>query len=210
MHEDMIYDGKQLIWNGRNYKATSGFRDWDGPLGRNLQNASKQEHRDDKHDDSGPIREGVYSFLLVLAKDARIIKLDDLGNGQMAFELDHDEGIERVPPTLEYNHQQNDTTEWGWGPERVRLTHTKGWTAKEGLTKWRGPQEGFYLHDSTKGFTHGCIEVEQKFFEDLRAFATLNAHRRGGLMYLRVKYPSPNASTYGDTRGLKGANRVRR
>ena len=31
-------------------------------------------------------------------------------------------------------------------------------------------RSGFYLHDSTKGFSHGCIEVETKLFPLLRAF----------------------------------------
>lgn len=29
---------------------------------------------------------------------------------------------------------------------------------------------GFYLHDSTKGYSHGCIEVEGRIFPQLRSF----------------------------------------
>jgi hypothetical protein len=55
---------------------------------------------------------------------------------------------------------------------------------------------GFYLHDSVKGYSHGCIEVEGLFFESLRKFAggTRQSH-----MVLRVKY-APDRVTNGGTR----------
>jgi hypothetical protein len=30
-------------------------------------------------------------------------------------------------------------------------------------------RSGFYLHDSTKGYSHGCIEVQGSFFGALRS-----------------------------------------
>lgn len=55
---------------------------------------------------------------------------------------------------------------------------------------------GFYLHDSVKGYSHGCIEVEGIFFESLSKFA--HATRLNHLI-LRVKYV-PGRATNGGTR----------
>ena len=61
-----------------------------------------------------------------------------------------------------------------WGENRVRLNalHIDNPKARN-----RG---GFYLHDSTKGFTHGCIEIEPRFFARLRTLATTEASRKHG------------------------------
>jgi hypothetical protein len=55
---------------------------------------------------------------------------------------------------------------------------------------------GFYLHDSTKGYSHGCIEVEPSFLSILRARAA-NATR--GYFLLKVTYVADRA-TNGGTR----------
>jgi len=44
---------------------------------------------------------------------------------------------------------------------------------------------GFYLHDSTKGYSHGCIEVETKIFLQLRNHHTAT---RKNTIILKVKY----------------------
>lgn len=48
-----------------------------------------------------------------------------------------------------------------WGYNRIRLE-----SADEKTRKACGGQAGvvFYIHDSTKGYSHGCIEVEPVFF----------------------------------------------
>ena len=50
---------------------------------------------------------------------------------------------------------------------------------------------GFYIHDSTKGYSHGCIEVEGSFFSTLRATTS----RR---LTIEVKYIA-NRPTNGGT-----------
>ena len=61
---------------------------------------------------------------------------------------------------------------------------------------------GFYLHDSTKGYTHGCIEVEPRLFIRLREYAKDEAAKKRGrkTLILKVKYPSSTAGTYGGTK----------
>lgn len=54
---------------------------------------------------------------------------------------------------------------------------------------------GFYLHDSTKGFSHGCIEIEVSFFNRLYLYVP---HARGKYLSLRVKYATQD--TNGGTR----------
>ena len=170
---DMIYDGTALDWHGHGkFRATSGLP--------GHQNATEQSHPD-----GGPIPEGLYSFPLAIAKDATVI-----GPGQ----LDRREGVEHLPGTFRFGAQEYENR--AWGPDRVRLTVIH---INNPRNRRRG---GFYLHDSTKGYSHGCIEVDPLFFRQLREFIKLPLARRGGRtrLYLKVKYPSPGASTYGDTR----------
>ena len=63
---------------------------------------------------------------------------------------------------------------------------------------------GKYFHDSSKGFTHGCVEIESEFFDDLREFIANN--KKEGTMVpnleIQVKYEKPNdpnSRTYGET-----------
>jgi hypothetical protein len=107
--------------------------------------------------------------------------------------LDVREGIEYVPGTLQFGGRTYQN--YAWGPERVRLTTVH---IDQPQNRKRG---GFYLHDSTKGFSHGCIEVNPQFFVRLRQFVKLPAKKRGNRtrLYLKVKYPSSNTSTYGGT-----------
>lgn len=174
MHkEDMLYDGTQLNWYGHGiYHATSGLP--------GHQNSAEQSHRDE-----GPIPEGLYSFPLLISKDATMV-----GPGK----LDVREGVEHLPPVFHYNHLAYDNI--AWGPDRVRLAiiHIDD--------KRNRHRNGFYLHDSTKGYSHGCVEVAPVFFNALRTYVKLPAARRHGKtrLYLRVKYPSGHASTYGGTK----------
>lgn len=47
-----------------------------------------------------------------------------------------------------------------WGYNRIRLESADEKTRKA----CGGKRGGFYIHDSTKGYSHGCIEVEPVFF----------------------------------------------
>jgi hypothetical protein len=174
MHaEDMLYDGTRLDWYGHgNFPATSGL-------------PGHQTAAEQSSPEMGPIPEGLFSFPLALARDA-----DMIGPGQ----LDRREGVEHVPESVSYGGQEYEN--WAWGPDRVRLTTLR---VDDPRNRHRG---GFYLHDSTKGYSHGCVEVDPLFFHRLRAYIGLPPVRRGGRyrLYLRVKYSSPDAGTYGGTR----------
>lgn len=172
-YEDLFYNGTTLLWHHHgSFKATSGLE--------GHQNASEQTHVDE-----GPIPEGMYSLVLALAKDATMV-----GEGV----LDVREGIEHLPGTFHFHGK--DFTNVAWGPDRVRLRNIHIENPK---ARHRG---GFYLHDSVKGYSHGCIEVDPSFFTKLREFTKQEAPKRGGRrhLYLKVTYPSKTASTYGGTK----------
>jgi hypothetical protein len=170
----MLYDGDELYWHGvGKYKATSGMTDH--------QSANQQTVRD-----AGPIPEGMFSLVLKIAGTAQVV---DLVRGR----LDTRQGIQSLidmpaPDGLRYRSPE-------WGENRVRLTILR---IDDPKARHRG---GFYLHDSTKGFTHGCIEVEPGFFTRLRIMAATEAAKKHGrkTLIMKVKYPSRTESTYGGT-----------
>lgn len=173
MHNaDMVYNGTTLNWTGNGvYPATSGLS--------GHQNASEQSHKDE-----GPIPEGLYSFQLSIAKDATMV-----GPGK----LDVREGIEHLPGTWQYRGQTY--VDQAWGPDRVRLTIVHIDDAEN------RHRNGFYLHDSRKGYSHGCIEVSPFLFKKLREYVELPPAQRGhkSRLYVRVRYPTKGSSTYGGT-----------
>ena len=190
MADDMLYDGKILHWYDHDqYKATSGFL-YRTPSGATVdhQVASDQTHGNDKVGDSGPIPEGRFYLSLSFSGEANVT-----GVSHGEAQLDLRTGIESLPKAWKYKRGKIDNL--AWGPDRVRLIKI--------FIKDKDPKaqkrDGFYLHDSAKGYTHGCIEVERRFFADLRAFAASEAGKRKKLLSLKVEYPSKNASTYGGT-----------
>lgn len=172
--EDMLYDGDEMDWYGVGlYSATSGL------VGHQV--ASEETIRD-----AGPIPNGLYSLRLVIAGKARVVNV-------AKAQLDTRQGIENLdnmpgPDGKFYNSPE-------WGHNRVRLN-----TISIENPKARG-RGGFYLHDSTKGYTHGCIEIEPRFFTRLRAMAAAESAKRHGrtTLVVKVKYPSASESTYGGT-----------
>lgn len=167
---DMVYDGTVLAWNGRKFKATSGMPQHQKP---ELQCAP----------DKGPVPEGIY---LVFLSDQGTARDDGSGRCQLSPAW----GIQKIPRGLEAGDCE---PFWAnWGLNRVRFEPADIAT-KIACTPKRG---GFHIHDSAKGFSHGCIEVEASFFPALRAFA--KAHQRSRIK-LRVKY-SGSATTNGGTK----------
>ena len=76
----------------------------------------------------------------------------------------------------------------GWGKNRIRMFKSSG---------NKTPRDNFYLHDSTKGYSHGCIEIETQFFNDLAIFISKTGKEK---LSIQVKYPSPDSSTNGGTK----------
>lgn len=167
---DLEYNGYWLIWNGvRTFKASSGM-------------VGFQHSRNQCIPDRGPVPEGYYYLLLAeggLATD----------DGSGTCTLSPSWKIQTIP-----RGEAAGACEpyWAnWGSNRVRLEALNITTRNACSPITRG---GFYLHDSTKGFSHGCIEVETSFFTQLRAF--IKEHNRSRLT-LKVKYTG--GSTYGGT-----------
>lgn len=168
---DMFFDGQVLNWPGAGrFKATTGNLGYQRPTYQCVA-------------DLGPVPEGVYKVLIRMLGTAR-----DDGTGRC--NLSAAWGIQTIPRGAIAKECE---PYWAnWGHNRVRMEPADIRT-KNACSPRRG---GFYLHDSTKGFSHGCIEIESTFFPILKARAgTLN---RTHLM-LQVKYVSDRI-TYGGTR----------
>jgi|SRR5271166_650161 len=221
LHYDMIYSGTAFEWIGHSsYKASSG---WDlvkekHALGRDAEvqalrdagydlspyNHQKATSKEQHTPDAGPVPAGWYWFPLIFSSDANISGSDSHGG----YALDKRQGIEAIPNTLQFpGHHRGEPSSItpsfnAWGDNRVRLN-------KISLDDPTIQRDGFYLHDSRKGYSHGCIEVGvgndgSKFFNALRVYVkqqealkkAKKPHKER--LILRVKYPK-DASTYGGT-----------
>jgi hypothetical protein len=132
--------------------------------------------------EKGPIPEGSYNVLLKKLGQA---KDDGKGNCNLKSGF----GIETIPRGSAAGACEE---YWVlWGNNRVRLEPADASTRRACSPS----RDGFYIHDSSKGFTHGCIEVEPSFFTRLRSVANLGSKKH---LTLNVKYVK-NRSTYGGT-----------
>lgn len=171
MLADMEFDGRELSWNGSGkFKATTGLPGYQSPGNQCVK-------------EKGPIPQGVYKVLVTDRGTAK----DD---GTRFCNLAPGWGIQTIPRGAEAGACE---VYWAnWGRNRARLEPADIAT-RNACSPKRG---GFYLHDSTKGYSHGCIEVEPRFFTALRARLATNLR---GYFLLKVKYV-PGRSTYGGTR----------
>jgi hypothetical protein len=163
-----------LIYNGTRLTWNRTPVAWFRATSGMTRNAGAQDK-----EDQGPIPQGVYTFLA---------ELDPMGTATYDPKseklVDTREGIQNIPPGTPVSVP--------WGKHRVRLTPLSGGIASRG---------GFYLHDSDKGHTHGCIETEEAFFRMLIAYAKDPAKSKRRLT-LKVAYSSPNAATEGGTKWI--------
>ncbi|MBO9356839.1 DUF2778 domain-containing protein [Bordetella petrii] len=91
-----------------------------------------------------------------------------------------------VPPGL----YQLYLADQDWGSKRARLEPADAATRNR-CAPARG---GFYLHDSTKGYSHGCIGVEGRIFPLLRTYARGS---RSATMIIKVEYVNDRAADGG-------------
>lgn len=179
---DLYYNGTSLSWPARKktYNATSGLvvSNPDGTTadGRSSQLSCVK--------DFGPVPEGTYTLSTVV--DPNTYATADFS----ICKLNPGTDIQKIPRGADAGRCE---PFWAnWGTNRVRLTPADG-TTRDACTPVR---DGFYLHDSTKGFSHGCVELDTSFFTDLYDFSkTSTTHRR---LTLEVKYTSQG--TYGGTK----------
>jgi hypothetical protein len=167
-----------LTWGTKTYHATSGGTyhntdPKDGPVG--IWDFRSEEHQDVQ--DYGPVPEGLYWISLKITGDAK------LKGGQLV----RGDGIQTIPGGSD-----------DWGSNRVRLHPHK---IESASAKKNRDEHSFYIHDSHKGYTHGCVEVLNSFFVDLRAYAVAESKKKGGKtkLWVQVDYAS-GASTQGNTK----------
>lgn len=169
----IVYDGDEIIWYDSKGNIIDKFAGTSGLPG--YQNSSSQSIPN-----AGPIPEGNYKVNLSLSSN-RMVEIDP--NTGIIFAGD---GIQRIPKTF--------TTTSGsvegysaWGNIRARLSPDSG-------TKTFG-RSNFYLHNSHKGYSHGCIETTTRFFSKL-----INYSKNHTYIRVIVNYPTNNSSTLGNTR----------
>lgn len=175
MTEHFQFDGRFLHWNeprdgirsAKPYKATSGLEGHQFP---NEQCAKEM----------GPVPVGNYRVLLRQeVSDAKV-------NPRELCGLLPGFGVEVIPPHV----GQCVETYSAWGKHRARFLPA------DQATKERcpDPRTGLYLHDSTKGYSHGCIEVEPAFFTRFINYCSLLGK---GFIPLKVqyKYDTTNGGT---------------
>jgi hypothetical protein len=171
MHVDMEFNGQLLTWSGSGrFKATTGLPGYQTPAEKCTKN-------------KGPTPEGLHK---VLVKDQGAAADDGTGQCNLAA----GSGVQTIPRGAAAGACE---PYWAnWGANRARLEAADAQT-KHACSPSR---DGFYLHDSTKGYSHNCIEVEPSFFTFLRARAKTTAR---GYFVLKVKYVA-GRPTNGGTR----------
>ena len=172
---DLQYDGQTLRWKGYAFKATSGMR-------------GLQEPKFQCTSDGGPIPEGRYRLLLKVDKDYAHEESGDVCGLLPARPMQYIQRGRAGDPCEEV---------WAaWGRHRVRLEPADATTRGQ----CAGRRSGFYIHDSTKGYSHGCIEVEGSFFKVYVAeVASQPSKNPRKWLILDVKY-TPGRPTNGGTK----------
>ncbi|WP_019606041.1 tlde1 domain-containing protein [Teredinibacter turnerae] len=173
MKIDLFYDGRFLKWNDKSltFKATSGM-------------SGHQMPGEQCIPDAGPVPEGEYK---VFISDHGVAKDD--GRGICAIKPSW--GIQVIPRGRDAGVCE---PYWAnWGRNRARMEPANEQTKRACSPNIRG---GFYLHDSTKGYSHGCIEVETKIFEYLRKYHSVSKKQ---YIILQVRYVA-GRSTNGGTK----------
>lgn len=179
------YNGTQLLFyiKGESihlaFKATSGIAGiYPDGTKVDFQNSAYQCFPDE-----GPIPAGRYKLYLKNASEKAKRKNSNTCN------LVPQKYIQEIP----FGDDAGDCKEtWAlWGKNRVRLYPDDNGIHNPCTIR----RSGFYIHDSTKGYTHGCIETETRFFDRLREHA---AKTKEDHILLIVTY-YPKSSTYGGT-----------
>ena len=165
----LTYNGKYLIWMDKNnrdiFHATSGMEKFQKP-------AFQCEKG------TGPIPEGTYYLQLRFNPNYEAVVADP-----QTCALKPAKGIQTIPDSDPLKGTADCGPYWdNWGANRVRIDAADHQT-RNACNPRRG---GFYLHDSSKGFTHGCIEVEHRFF--VKLYEHVQSHPKKHKMFLKVKY----------------------
>jgi hypothetical protein len=142
-----------------------------------------------------PIPEGTW---IVLRLKGDMAEDDGSGNCRLkpSWKLEEiPRGINAIQKTPDGGTIDCDPYWLNWGKNRIRLEPADSVTKQK--LKSYGGRGGFYIHDSTKGFSHGCIETETRFFNDLGKLYGETGIKQS--LILRVIY-APNRWTNGGTK----------
>jgi len=191
----ILSTGNKIYWYGgktgdksnllHTYKATSGYK---GPdiYGKqwNLQNSKYQNVKN-----GGPTAEGRYH--INLKPDPERVATADTKTGEL--NKNPDGGIERIPKFVENPQKQGSGWTYSeWGNNRAALVPDK----VTGATNTERDNSSYYLHDSEKGYSHGCTEVQTELFDQLKEYRNEGNDK----IDVVVKYPSKDHSTNGGTK----------
>jgi len=184
----LLVTGNKVNWYGgefgdksnliKIYKATSRYRaDGYG----NYQVAKHQNLRD-----VGPTPEGIYSINL---KPDPNRKAEISSNGQLKRNPEGE--IENLVGMRRDGDSDNLYMSEDWGKNRAKLEPMK----VTGATSQERDNESYYLHDSEKGYTHGCTEAETELFDHLKEYRSQGNDK----IKVQVSYPNKEHKTYGGT-----------
>jgi RHS repeat-associated protein len=167
------------------FKASSGNNPDSGDVTKNYQ-AGKYQNLEDK----GPTPEGTYNINLEPSFD-RVAK--DNGKGDLVRSPEG--GVEKIPKYVPLGEKPEDgvmAAQADWGKNRALLEPEKVTGAKSN----ERDLNSFYVHDSEKGYTHGCSEVDTALFQELAKY------KEEGNKEIKVivEYKDKNASTNGGTK----------
>lgn len=167
MKIDMLYDGHRVIWDRHGiFKATSGFPGY-------------QARYHQCEPERGPIPEGLYA--VQVHQDPRPARDDGTDQCKLAASR----WIQSIPRGDAAGVCDTVWSNWGWN--RVAVNPVDRLTERACSPR----RAGFYLHDSAKGYTHGCIEIEARFFQVLRSYQQAMKHHKlpfRPTLLLRVTY----------------------
>ncbi|KPJ94070.1 MAG: hypothetical protein AMJ53_06030 [Gammaproteobacteria bacterium SG8_11] len=180
MAEYLEYDGHELHWrNPRDGQPAASYKTTSGLI------TTSQDYQNTTYQctpEMGPIPNGNYKLKLWIDPNPA----QDDGTGRCALKPSWK--IQTIPRGATAGSCE---PFWAnWGNKRVRFKPADDATRNR-CSPRRG---GFYLHDSTKGFSHGCIEVEPVFF-----FRLSNYAGRGISNELSLKVNYVYSDTYGGT-----------
>lgn len=174
-----IYNSVYLDETGliNTYPATSGLE--------NLQIAKYESIK------YACIPEGEYRVDLTknFLSKARILHSKNSRTGDDEYDLYSSTGVQLIPW---YDSKFPNVTFPGWGQWRARLEKV---TTKSNNSQTR-TRDNFYLHDSYKGYSHGCVETYTELYYDM-------AHwKKQGIssILLVVEYPNSETKTNGNTK----------
>jgi RHS repeat-associated protein len=171
------YTGEKLTMYGGNLgdrsnpkqscKATSGLSGFQAPQNTGLR-------------DKGPIPEGDYS--VNLAPDPNRVARADPNSGELTPHKDG--GIEMIPKSY-IRKDGSEVSYPGWGTWRAKLNPKSKTDTKK--------RSSFYLHNSKKGYSHGCIETCDGLLKAMKEY------RDAGNKGIDVRVGYSDSSTYGGT-----------